>query len=222
MQDWIAAFCLQISDHVQIPKESFAHVCEIEIHVVNNFRDEIGRRLAKSEAAIKENLREQTSVKWPEGFNPATIIFEEVWGCTATCPFCQEPCTYNKSHADITHSCMQHRPNGVSGWRIRGTDVIVLEGCNFFVGSDRQFLCSWRCHGDNADTDDLHYYRDHKQYFSDWDIQPTSQVDDSSKFWCWFMAKYEGKLLDHYKIKAKKLPSHWKDITLEQAKQSLE
>ena len=166
-------------------------------------------------------LAERGLIKWHGGLNAAEIIIKEVWGCPATCPFCREPCTYNKSHVGITHSCMQHRPSGVSGSRVRGTDVIVLEGCNYSVGSDREFYCSWRCHGDKANRDDLHYYRYSKLYYSDWDIQPTPQVDDSSKFWCWFMAKFERKLLDYHRLKAKKLPSHWKNITLEQAKQSL-
>ena len=222
IREWIGTFCPQISHHVRIGKEKFEHVCERKITDVDNFRKEIVQRLAKSENAIRMNLQKPTLVMWPEGSNPTETIMEDVWGCTAKCPFCHEPCTHSKkSHAGISHDCMQHRPRGVSGWHVRGTDVIVLEGCNYSVGSDRQFYCSRRCHGDSANRDDTHYYRDYKKYFSGWDIEKSTQVDECSKFWCWFMVKYESKLLDHYNIKAKTMPSHWKNITLQQAKQSL-
>ena len=74
-----------------------------------------------------ENAQFKTDAEQP--LTPCKRAFKEIWGCEATCPFCEEYCRYGNNHLKDgkNHSCVQHRPKDYKkcfpDWEISHSDV---------------------------------------------------------------------------------------------------
>ncbi|CAC5385551.1 unnamed protein product [Mytilus coruscus] len=124
------------------------------------------------------------TVQWKK--NPVPHIMDNLWGCSEKCMFCKKPCmNTNKDHlADkFSHKCLQHRPNGIGGFRNSLTQKMVVDFCNYLVSTDRTY--------DFKSKNIKEEYKKYKENFPDWDIPPNSDV---SKYWMWVMCKYKDEL----------------------------
>jgi hypothetical protein len=61
-------------------------------------------------------------------------------------------------------------------------------------------------------------YKEYKAHYPDWDIQPTY---DRSMYWKYVICKYQHQLKDLYHSELPHFPTTWKDITKEEAIDSL-
>lgn len=156
------------------------------------------------------NVRRNT-VKWRE--NPVSNIMGNLWGCSEICVFCNEPCmNSNKSHWEdkFPHKCLQHRPNGIAGFRDINTRKLVVEFCNHLVATKETYT--------KRSQNKSGRYKDYKEHYPDWDIPPNFDV---SKYWMWVMCKYRIQLAEMYDSKDPNIPSNWESISKNDALNSL-
>jgi hypothetical protein len=150
------------------------------------------------------------TVKWKK--DVVSIIMDKLWGCVEICMFCKEPCMNTDDKHDkynINHHCIQHRPQGIGGFRRISDNSLVVDFCNSLIQSDGIYT-----------RDQLVFknYKEYKTHYPDWDIQPTY---DTSKYWMYVLCKYQHQLKDLYHAELPHLPTTWNDITKEEAIDSL-
>lgn len=215
---WIQAFIQHSRDlnTLPFPNQAFVHVKNRKVEDLASYIDVIRNDLNEMENDILKVYDDtnKNTVQWKT--NPNSKIMEKLWGCTNVCMFCAEPCRHtDKSHVeqDVQHQCIQHRPQGISGWHFSDTKNLVTEFCNCLIQTtDMQYR--WG----EEEPKESRYYKDYKSHFPEWDIVPSS---DKSKYWMWVMCKYQDELKEIHDVEKPNLPETWKIITKEEAIESL-
>lgn len=166
-----------------------------------------------------ENLHPST-IKWP-GETPYDTIFDALWGCSETCPFCDEPCQEtDKIHRNVSHTCVQHRPIGINGITYRKSQKLLIETCNYHVKSNCTISCGNWCKCATEKSRVYHPFKQFKKHVPAWDIVPQSDMK-SSKYWMWFMANHSSELANWYDVSEPDIPEDWHLISKEEAIRSL-
>lgn len=219
MEAWSKRLCL---------KSGFINITDLnlvrDIHVSNfeiltNFIDS---HLVDTEIDCLVYFRgiSRGSVNWNNP-NPYQKIFDRLWGCNEVCPFCSEPCEETTKYHQWCHTCFKHKFNGVSGWHWEHTDILCTNTCNASIASDRDFYCNK--YGRSCTEDkkhNLHKYRNYKTFDPTWQIESDDDLS-SSRYWIWYICRFEEEIKSKYKVKYPELPFHWKMITVNEAIQSL-
>ena len=147
------------------------------------------------------------------GRDPDELLTSKVLGCIERCPFCEAPCCLTDKNHGCDHWAIQHYPVGVTG--IIGEDrKLKTYNCQSAVDSSMKY------NYDRTRPDLLEPFKDYRKYFPNWDIAPDRSME-ASLYWKWFMANYYDDLVDHYEAARGNLPQAWKNITAEEAVQSL-
>ena len=231
IQNWIDIFKGLIKkENLIVKPNSFKDVSKCKISNLNDFASCVQQRLRLYERELIEEFETQDlkTIKWQEK-TPYEVIFESLWGCTAKCPFCKEPCINSDSkHAQDQkdcHTCIQHRPSGIGGVHYDGTDILVLDSCSKMLQDDSPFLCGEWCHCSKRKKGDeckyAHKIREYRHYQPEWRILGNSD-SPSSKFWAWCMVNYSEELADAYRRKSPTFPESWKCIKEKDALDSLD
>ena len=224
MLQWIEMFCEHAEKAKFAAAPSHYPVEQIQISTgktvfvkdLNHFNELILDGLRGIEEALQKEFRNVSLKDVKIDWSVYDDLVKKMWGCHARCPFCKEPCYHSdegheKDEPQVPHKCMQHRPQGVGHYRWRGSGVLTIETCNYYVASDCEYT---------SPTGSGQYKQYHQNY-PDWDIKPDSNLKESSSYWMWFMAKYVKELADEYEAKAPEIPNSWRQITVDQAKTSL-
>ncbi|XP_073331726.1 up-regulator of cell proliferation-like [Pagrus major] len=144
--------------------------------------------------------------------NPQNELFSEMIGCGKQCPFCKAPCEAGgKEHTE--HQTSLHRPKGLGRFRWDGTENLVIDICSSSVVSDTRFQCA-------ATNGEWHPYKDYTKIFPDWKIAPDASLQ-ASDYWKYVLAKFNDEFAEAYDAKPADIPVTWKNITYEQAEESL-
>ncbi|XP_053119776.1 interferon-induced very large GTPase 1-like isoform X2 [Hemicordylus capensis] len=143
---------------------------------------------------------------------PQDEIFKRVFGCGKQCPFCKVPCEAGgKAHQE--HFAAVHRPQGLGRYRWDKTKELYYSLCSSDVVSDNWFK--------NRHTDKKwHPYKNYRDYYPDWNIQPDPSIN-ASDYWKFIFAEFNHDFARKYCAKPAELPEDWKKITKEQAKEAL-
>ncbi|XP_075784754.1 up-regulator of cell proliferation-like isoform X2 [Pelodiscus sinensis] len=144
---------------------------------------------------------------------PQDEIFTCVFGCGKQCPFCKVPCEAGgMDHGK--HFATVHRPQGLAQCKNKWTGMLEFSLCTSDVVSKAVFK--------NSDTDaKFHPYRDYRQIYPNWRIQPDPNID-TSDYWKFVFNRFNYTFARKYNAKPANLPQVWKNITKEQARESLE
>ena len=197
--------------HVQIKLvcNDTLEFCEISnIAHCENYLEEELRKLEVDLSHVFES-ETQASVKWDRPIH--NEVFISLWGCTATCPFCREPCTdSDDGHTGMPHRCLMHRPHGLVGTSHKKTGELMTKNCSYYIAE------RWYHY-----TDKVEYaYIDYKQHHPDWEIIADA-TDDSSKYWLYLMHTFKIKWQTRFKHDFQAFSSHWEDINKDDAKKSI-
>ncbi|XP_073504965.1 up-regulator of cell proliferation-like [Phyllobates terribilis] len=143
---------------------------------------------------------------------PQDELFSKVIGCGHRCPFCKVPCEAGGAdHKE--HFASVHRPQGLGQYRNVISGILVKNICTTNIVSSATFR--------NSDTDwKPHPYKEYRTYYPDWAIQPDPSIE-SSDYWKFIFAKFNGEFAEEYKAKPAELPDDWKEMTEEDALNSL-
>ncbi|KAJ8355171.1 hypothetical protein AAFF_G00088930 [Aldrovandia affinis] len=146
-------------------------------------------------------------------FKPQKELFNRVFGCGRQCPFCKAPCEAGgKSHTE--HFTSIHRPEGIGRMRDVSSRKLVTAVCSSNVASEERFS--------TRETEGkFHPYKDYRNIYPDWRIQPDISIQ-ASDYWKYVFARFNEEFSKEYEAEPADLPSVWKSITKEQAMESLE
>ncbi|XP_053388847.1 interferon-induced very large GTPase 1-like [Mercenaria mercenaria] len=227
---WMCYF-LSAGGTYKFPAECFREVKRELVHSkqihVDNFQTMLQKELQTVENELLREFRETNTenVKWRR-FNPFEEVITDIWGCAEQCVFCSEPCANGSPHSISPHNCLQHRPAGCCGVREENTQKIWLNTCNYDVNTDVNPKCSYYKYMCNpsetvACTLGRHLMRNYKKIIPRWEIKPTNDMEERSKFWLWFLATYKKSLADYYNIDVSNVPSSWSHIKRDEALDSL-
>ncbi|MED6258932.1 hypothetical protein ATANTOWER_014517 [Ataeniobius toweri] len=195
-QDALGAFMvLNNADQKQ-----FAHWLTVSV------KDMAGALIAEIQDRPFETKLKHLHVK------PHIELFNRVIGCGHQCPFCSVPCDAGgKAHTE--HFASLHRPQGLGEHRWAGTEQLMTDICSSLVVSGKTFCC-------NTTKDEWHLYKNYKETYPNWDIRPDVSLE-ASDYWKYVMAKYNNEFAAAYMANPADIPTFWKNITKEQAKESL-
>ena len=226
MNDWLTKFRSNIDgNHLFLTSSSFSHVMDYEVGDFENFCECVKRSLLEKEEELLNTYRVMPAedVDWGDK-RPHDSIFESLWGCGEDCPFCGEPCQYNRNHSSDTepHRCLQHRPRGIGRVTWSDTSKLVFESCNFAIQSTSEINCStsWCYKCEQECCSESHPYKDYKKYIPEWDIAPQSDMSES-KYWTWFLVKYNEQLAERYHANPADIPDSFRKISQNEAMDSL-
>ncbi|KAJ8261617.1 hypothetical protein GJAV_G00156350 [Gymnothorax javanicus] len=145
-------------------------------------------------------------------FKPQKELFNRVFGCGQQCPFCKTPCEAGgQNHTE--HFASIHRPQGSGGWRNLTSQILVSNICSTSVASEKTFR-SKKTEGK------FHPYKDYQSFYPAWRIQPDTSIQ-ASDYWKYVFTRFNKQFAEEYKAKPADIPSIWKEITPEQAMESL-
>ena len=211
---WIHTFLadISISAVLPLPKDTYVHIKNRTISDLAYMNTVLVEEMGNVKDDIIKDFAETTklNVKWKQ--NVLSIIMCKIWGCEEKCMFCREPCkNTDKRHVsdNIDHHCIQHRPQGIGGFRSFSDDTLVVDFCNSLIQSDEMYT---------LDTLAFRKYKEYKAHYPEWYIQPTY---DTSKYWMYVICKYQHQLKDMYHTALPHIPTTWNDITKEEAIDSL-
>ncbi|XP_054851342.1 up-regulator of cell proliferation-like [Eublepharis macularius] len=144
---------------------------------------------------------------------PQDEIFKRVFGCGKQCPFCKVPCEAGgSSHQE--HFASVHRPEGLGQYRDIKTNVLVYSLCSSSVSSNALFR--------NLDTaGKLHPYKNYREYYPDWRIQPDVSIA-ASDYWKFVFKEFNQRFAKKYKALPADLPEDWKRLTKQHALESIQ
>ncbi|KAG6925030.1 upregulator of cell proliferation, partial [Chelydra serpentina] len=143
---------------------------------------------------------------------PQDEIFKRVFGCGKQCPFCKVPCEAGGGDHK-GHFASVHRPQGLGKYRNVVTEKLPYSLCSSDVISNSKFRNS------NTGWKD-HPFKDYRQYYPDWHIQPDPSIT-ASDYWKFVFKEFNQQFAKEYGAKPADLPADWQKITKEQALESL-
>ncbi|XP_062901233.1 up-regulator of cell proliferation-like [Mobula hypostoma] len=144
-----------------------------------------------------EETIEELSIK------PREELFKGLFNCTKQCPFCGVFCD-SETPVHSQHSCKQHRPEGLNGYRWAGSERLAMDICTASVTSDAKFR--------NKDTNEKFYackdYRTVNDYYKSWIIQQEVSAQAAS-YWKKVFYTFNKQFADVYKAKPAKIDGSW-------------
>ena len=184
---------------------------------------------------LKKNM---DSDFWLNGPIAARTVMMAVWGCKVVCPFCKEPCRHSdedhlKGKMAVSHTCVQHRPAGLSGRRWAHSTKLSHKTCSFNVATQKKFACQCvpKCDKKSNflreklfnEQPGFHPYKRYKKYFPNWEIQ--AERGTVNKYWCWVYARFKDQFVKYYSlrspVKGADISKDVTEITKEEAVKSL-
>lgn len=143
---------------------------------MNNFLYCLLKQNFKKDQLIKEYKSKASEIRTSILSHANETLFEYLWGCNETCPFCNEPCVKQSNHDDSNHICKQHRPSCCQGVRDKKTRNASLSVCNFNIQSELAYSCAVINKKCKCSNETFHPYKNYREYNSQWDIQPFSNM----------------------------------------------
>ena len=231
LKDWLHFFQEHTRPFLKFPPETFDQVADQNVVDFKNFKKNTLDKLIGLQQDITEEFKEyEFNTFCGEDDVDYENIFTTLWGCKEQCPFCGEPCYRSDGHLKdgIKHSCIQHRPIGVSGTVYGENDRrLIIESCNFQVqAAAAEFTCmacSSKCHVSGKSSPEsvkVHKFRGYQECFPDWEIAPCTTMD-TSKYWMWFMKTFKKEMAKEHDSRGPDIPQSWRSITYDDAMKSL-
>ncbi|PAA81180.1 hypothetical protein BOX15_Mlig023000g1 [Macrostomum lignano] len=209
LKSWIEKFCGSVQKELPITQDDLAPMLEYDIQKVDDVVEFLTKGIAEVEKQLMGEYRQMKANDIDCQGDLCSGLLSDMWGCKEQCPFCNEPCS--KTSADSDHHCIQHRPQAVNGVRELGTCEATFGTCEYYVSSDYGFL---NFHGKSGQ------YKEYRKYFSDWTINPDAS-NTGSKFWMWFCWRFEDEIKSRHVFKTNRLPGQWKNVSKQDAIDSL-
>ncbi|XP_073330800.1 interferon-induced very large GTPase 1-like [Pagrus major] len=214
LKTFVENVCQELGDKLVISQDALG-----AFMILNNAdQEQFANWLTECVKDMEQDLRkefEETSIQMKlESLhvNPQRELLSQMIGCGKQCPFCTAPCEAGGGE-HIEHQTSLHRPNGLGGFRWSSSEKLAIDICSSSVVSDTRFRCA-------ATNGEYHPYKRYTEIFPDWKIAPDASLQ-ASDYWKYVLAKFNDKFAEAYNAKAADIPVTWKNITYEQAEESL-
>ncbi|CAM4679185.1 interferon-induced very large GTPase 1-like [Lepidochelys kempii] len=214
ISEFLEQFCQAMCKELVISKDSLEVILFKNTASVRQFSVDIQTFFPQVEEGILSEWEKLSGemVFTQLQFKPQDEIFQRVFGCGKQCPFCKVPCEAGGSdHKE--HFASVHRPQGLGGYSYVTTDRLVYSLCSSDVVSSKSFK--------NLNTAfKWHPYKDYRQFYPTWRIQPDPSIS-ASDYWKFIFRKFNREFAREYNVERADLPPEWKKITKEQALDSI-
>ena len=190
---------------LKIPHNDIKAFLEMDnVPETNNFVDIIHQQL---DEALRDNINERIdSLNVPDflkGIGLTEYVFKEVLGCTAKCPFCKVPCdAHSGGRTQGLHSAVQHRPEGLGGFRDEHSDRLLVQNCSSNVLTKAWFRFN----------NHMVLYRRYHTVYPEWSIQANTDPN-AAKYWKWVLANHNAAFARYYGAAEANIPQQWKKYT---------
>ncbi|KAG7470829.1 hypothetical protein MATL_G00117990 [Megalops atlanticus] len=147
-------------------------------------------------------------------FKPQDELYHRVKGCEQQCPFCKAPCDAGGGEHTV-HRTLLHRPKGLVSYTCAGSSSLSPTTCPSDIAGGNLFL--------NQDTDGKSFrYKDYRSVYPDWSIPPEDPGSDGAlSYWRHVLVRYNERFAQEYWREPAQLLETWRNITQEEAIQSL-
>ncbi|XP_032901943.1 interferon-induced very large GTPase 1-like [Amblyraja radiata] len=205
VQSFLDMFVEKLKTRISMPKD--------EMKLVLFHSDGDGKKLAEAVLPSIEEV-EQRLLSEVTGWNvqakieelsikPKDVMFKGLFSCTKKCPFCQVSCDL-ETVVHSQHSCKQHRPVGLNGYRLLHSEHLVTDVCTALVAGDALF--------ENNDTNgEWKPYKDYQtvnDYYKSWTIQREISAQGAS-YWKKVFYTYNQQFADIYGAKPAEIDNAW-------------
>ena len=209
INEWLTRFHSKVMNDLQLDQKEFCALGSIqELKNGKVFTDEVVKGLDSVQSTLKDELERLTSAVMNDlGKKPYDILFDEVAGCTETCPFCKEQCELHmKNHCKdvqtkVQHTTM-HRPECLGGFKWHGTGKMVLDVCTSLVGSDYKFSTK-------ATKGEWKPFKKYTDYYPDWQINADPSLE-ASLYWKWLIGNFYTKIKVLFGFSETEIDEEWK------------
>ncbi|CAI5689302.1 unnamed protein product [Oreochromis niloticus] len=214
LKTFIEDICKELGDKLVISQDALGAFMILNNAVKEQFADLLTVSVADMGNSLRIEFKKSNFKRKIEHLNmkPHSELFTRVIGCGKQCPFCAVPCEAGGG-AHNEHFASLHRPQGLGAYRFVRTKKLDTEICSSLVISDAQF-------GSSFTNDNYHPYKCYKEIYPDWNIPPDVSLE-ASDYWKYVMAKYNNDFASEYYAKPADIPAAWKNITKQQATESL-
>ncbi|XP_067401850.1 up-regulator of cell proliferation-like isoform X2 [Emydura macquarii macquarii] len=214
VSDFVAEFCRLLQKYLVIPRDSlemnlfqFTASTSQFSAAIQDYLSVLELNVASEFKAV--NIEEKLSKLQVK---PQDELFKRVFGCGEQCPFCGAPCE-TESPTHEMHFASLHQPQGLRQRRDHLTKTLDYSLCSSDVVSNAVFS--------NSDTKGKPVpFRDYRQHYPDWLIQPDPS-SEASDYWKFVFKEFNHRFASEYKDKPADLPEEWGKITKEQALESV-
>ncbi|KAM8746803.1 interferon-induced very large GTPase 1-like [Acanthopagrus schlegelii] len=214
LRTFVQNVCQELGDKLVISQDALG-----AFMILNNAdQEQFAHWLTESVKDMAQDLREkfkETSIQMKLKslhVNPQRELLSQMIGCGKQCPFCKAPCEAGgREHKE--HQTSIHRPKGLGRSTWYGTEKLVIDICSSSVISDTRFRCA-------ATNGEWHPYKRYTEIYPDWRIPPDASLE-ATDYWKYVLAKFNDKFAEAYNAKPADIPITWKNITYEQAEESL-
>ena len=220
-REWLENFHKDSNTLIVIDQEEIVEMIGVDsIHRLEFFTKQLIECLeAESKVILSEFLNTNGSIaKLIDSTNsPVVLLYNCLIGCEEKCPFCKEQCELtDKLHFGLnkTKHCVEiHRPCCLGRCiNQRKKKQLNFKTCTAIVKSKATFR--------NCDTDNQpRNFEAYNDTYPDWDIPPNNNME--TKYWEWFIAKYNTELVAWCDAERSPVDLDWKDVTEEEAINSL-
>ncbi|XP_066486485.1 interferon-induced very large GTPase 1-like [Tiliqua scincoides] len=214
VRNFLDSFCQKLNGDLAISKDGldvilFKNTANVE-HFVRNIQtcllkieEDILRMVEMDIETTLSNLQ----------VHPQDEIFKRVFGCGQQCPFCKVPCEAGGgSHKK--HFASVHWPQGLSQLIWAESKKLSYALCSSAIASQKKFrnrTTAWQ----------WVFYKDYRQVYPDWCIQPDPSIR-SSDYWKFIFKEFNQQFADKYSVLPAALPSDWQEISKLQALASIQ
>ncbi|XP_048825982.1 interferon-induced very large GTPase 1-like [Brienomyrus brachyistius] len=208
---WLNHFCAKLGDHMVIKRESLTSIQDEDISDTKFLKEMMAKYLeevVKSENMKSVDASSQHLCLLKQKITE--ILFKQLEGCWAQCPFCKAICTNTIVNHSGDHRVQFHRSCAMGHWHYRETDEFTNTFCTTDVSSNGSFII-------HPDLKRIPYksYRDAGDPYDKWSIT----ADGSTQgYWKWFICRFQKDWEDRcgYKFKGRgAIPDSWREITEE-------
>ncbi|XP_048825987.1 uncharacterized protein LOC125704464 isoform X2 [Brienomyrus brachyistius] len=214
---WLDHFCKKLGGHMVMNRKSLTSIQDEDISDTKFLKEMMAKYL---EEVVKSEHMESVDASSQHlrllKQKITEILFKQLEGCWAQCPFCKAICTNTLVNHSGDHSVHFHRSSAMGHFSYYNTDEFSIDFCSTNVSSD----CSFRHHA-SGKWIPYKSYRDAGDPYDKWSIT----ADGSTQgYWKWFICRFQKEWEDTrgYKFKGRgAIPNSWRKITEESVLEEL-
>ncbi|KAM4609894.1 up-regulator of cell proliferation-like [Polymixia lowei] len=211
---FVEDICLELGDKLVISQDALGAFMFLNNANQEQFAHHLTQSVGDMGQSLREEFKKRDITMRLKGLRvkPQNELFTRVFGCGEQCPFCKAPCEAG-GEAHTEHWASAHRPDGLGRYRFTVSKKLSTDICSSLVISEGSF----RCVHTNGE---YHPYKRYREIYPKWKISADSSLE-ASDYWKYVMAKFNKEFAKEYHAKSANIPPAWKQITREQAEQSL-
>ena len=215
--EWLIEFCKALEGKLDIEPHDFENGENEQFSNVKIYAHMLTEKLTDLKTQIVNSNEWNTSYPWDMEENPATIIFDELTGCSVLCQYCKAQCSNPMKNHDSKHKAFHQliivgKPSSFG----RGDPRVehLLNTCSQIAQpEERSLLIRTFVH------------RSSVQLNPSWDFSVNEEdADSDSKYWMWIVGKFTKQVEEVFNNGAqlKSVPPSWIEMKWSDVKKWLQ